>query len=102
MVRIGRKDVEMKRSTLFRLTGAAILSLSLAVMPLTVSFAQTDNPDRANTNTPRVQDTRAEHPFDWGWLGLLGLAGLLGLLPRNDRARHRVAVDAAGRTTARP
>jgi hypothetical protein len=90
----------MKASAFCRLTRAAILSLSLAVVPFAgLASAQTNN---ANRDTARAQDTRAERPFDWGWLGLLGLAGLLGLLPRGGPERHRVTVDAAGRTSARP
>ena len=92
----------MKHSVLFRFMQVAILSLSLAVVPLAgLVYAQTNTSDRGTVDTPRVQDTRVEHPFNWGLLGLLGLAGLLGPLFTNNRARNHVAVDAAGRPTNR-
>jgi hypothetical protein len=93
----------MKHSALCKFTRGAILSLSLALVPLAgPASAQVSKPETTDRQTTRAQETRAERPFDWSWLGLLGLAGLLGLLPRGDRERRRVAMDSAGRTTARP
>lgn len=74
----------MKKTILFRLCRVAILTLSLAILPLGISvFAQpADNSNRA-TDTRRT-DNR-DDGFPWGLLGLLGLAGLLGLRkPQRD------------------
>jgi hypothetical protein len=92
----------MKHSVLFRFTQVAIVSAGLAVVPLaSLVYGQTSTSDRGTTETPRVQQTRVEQPFNWGLLGLLGLAGLLSPMFRNDRARNHVAVDTAGRPTHR-
>ncbi|MBD1944514.1 WGxxGxxG-CTERM domain-containing protein, partial [Coleofasciculus sp. FACHB-712] len=76
----------MKRSDLSKFIGAGVLSLSMAVLPLSVpASAQTNTDTNTTTNTDARQDVRtveSDRNFDWGWLGLLGLLGLAGLAGR--------------------
>ena len=78
----------MKRSDLSKVVGAGVLSVSLALVPLTLpSFAQSDTGSGTGTTTgtdsttvdTTTQPEQGDRDFDWGWLGLLGLAGLAGL-----------------------
>jgi hypothetical protein len=63
--------------------GAALLSLSLAAMPLALpSYAQEAGDTTTTTQTGQDRD------FDWGWLGLLGLIGLAGFAGKRS-ADHR-------------
>jgi hypothetical protein len=97
------RRIEMRSCAFCKLTRAALLSLSLTLVPFaSLASAQARNPDRGTADAARVEDTRAERPSNWGWLGLLGLTGLLGLLPRGDRVRHRVLADSGSHISARP
>jgi hypothetical protein len=68
--------------TMPKLLGAALLSLSLTVIPLTFpASAQTTGAD----TTPQTEQDR---DFDWGWLGLLGLIGLAGFAGKGSATHH--------------
>jgi hypothetical protein len=80
----------MMTSNLTKVIGAGVLSLSMAMMPLTLpAKAQVTQPGTTpGVTEPGVQTTprttvREEGDFDWGWLGLIGLFGLAGLLGKN-------------------
>jgi hypothetical protein len=65
---------------LTKAVGAGFLSLSMAMLPLTL-------PVNAQVTDPRVETTPRttvyeRRDFDWGWLGLIGLFGLAGLAGR--------------------
>jgi len=65
----------MKRSNLSKVIGAGVLTLSMAIVPLTL-------PASAQLLEPGVEREgiyETEDDFDWGWLGLIGLFGLAGL-----------------------
>ena len=76
----------MKGSDLSKVVGAGVLTLSMAVLPLTVpASAQTNTGTNTTTDTIPSQEVRtveSDRNFDWGWLGLLGLLGLEGLAGR--------------------
>lgn len=104
-----RKEGEifnMKRSNLSKVFGASVLSLSMAVLPLTMpSNAQTETTDTTTdlTTQPVTTTTQGDRDFDWGWLGLLGLIGLAGLAGGNrkeESVRYREP-DEVGRTGTR-
>lgn len=87
----------MKSSNLSKFIGAGVLTLSMAVLPLTLpASAQTDSTapntttgDTTTTTTTQGTDATGDRDFDWGWLGLLGLAGLAGLAKRSEPARYQ-------------
>lgn len=90
--------------------GASVLSLSMAMLPLTLPVkAQVTEPGTApGTTQPGVQTTprttvRQEDDFDWGWLGLIGLFGLAGLAgrKRNDEPTRYRDPSTPGATTYR-
>lgn len=95
----------MKGSDLSKAIGAGILSLSIAVLPVS---AQNNSPDGTGTTAPNttvdtapttgVADTTDDDGFDWDWLGLLGLIGLAGLAgkKRQEPTRYRDPDVAAG------
>lgn len=70
----------MKRSDLSKVVGAGVLSLSLAMLPLSLpAFAQTNPESNAPVlDTTPFQETKDDNN-NWGWLGLLGLIGLANL-----------------------
>lgn len=71
----------MQRSSLFKILGIGVLTLSTAIMPLTMpASAQVTEPDDIESEV-EYEDNN----FDWGWLGLLGLIGLAGLAGKNRR-----------------
>ena len=99
----------MKRSNLSKVVGASVLSLSMAVLPLTMpSNAQTGTTDTTadtttdTTTTQPTTTTEGDRDFDWGWLGLLGLIGLAGLAGnrKEETVRYREP-DEVGRTGTR-
>lgn len=97
----------MKRSNLSKFVGAGILTLSVAVLPLSLpASAQTDTTSpgtgdaMGNDATADVAGEQGDRDFDWGWLGLLGLAGLAGLAKRNEPVRYQDP-NVAGTTTYR-
>lgn len=64
----------MKYLNFSKMVSLGILSLSLAVAPLTFSASAQDTaPDGTTVITEEDNDSQ------WGWLGLLGLIGLAGL-----------------------
>ncbi|MEH2023863.1 WGxxGxxG family protein [Nostoc sp.] len=66
------------KSNLITAVGAGVLSLSMGILPLTLSAqAQTTN-DPGATTAPTTT-THDRNDFNWGWLGLIGLFGLAGL-----------------------
>jgi len=67
----------MKRN-ITQAVGAGILTLGMAILPLTVPVQAQVNTDPRVDNVPRTT-TYERNDFDWGWLGLLGLIGLAGL-----------------------
>lgn len=92
----------MKGSDLSKAIGAGVLTLSMAVMPLTLpASAQNNSPDGTGNTAPNttvdtapttgVADTTDDDGFDWDWLGLLGLIGLAGLAgkKRQEPTRYR-------------
>ncbi|CEJ43952.1 WGxxGxxG family protein [Umezakia ovalisporum] len=65
---------------LTKAVGAGFLSVSMAMLPLTL-------PVNAQVTDPRVDTiprttVYERRDFDWGWLGLIGLFGLAGLAGR--------------------
>ena len=67
---------------LTRAVGAGFLTLSMAMLPLTL-------PVNAQVTDPRVETTPRttvydRQDFNWGWLGLIGLFGLAGLAGRKS------------------
>ena len=74
---------QIMKSNFIRAIGAGVLTLSMGILPLTLSAqAQTTTDPGANTGsgtTTYNNDRNDRNGFDWGWLGLIGLAGLAGL-----------------------
>jgi hypothetical protein len=67
---------------LTKAVGVGFLTLSMAILPLTL-------PVNAQVTEPRVETTPRttvyeRQDFDWGWLGLIGLFGLAGLAGRKS------------------
>jgi MYXO-CTERM domain-containing protein len=80
----------MKPFNLSKLLGTAILTGTLAIVPLTLrAEAQTNGSGTSTQPNADVAATDTNRDFDWGWLGLLGLIGLAGLAGR----RKEPAVD---------
>lgn len=76
----------MKSFHFLKLIGLGILSLSMAVLPLTIPASAQDAPaNRTTTTAPSKIDS------NWGLLGLLGLIGLAGLAgrKREEPTRYR-------------
>jgi MYXO-CTERM domain-containing protein len=102
---------QLMKSNFITAVSAGVLSLSIGVLPLTLSAqAQTTNDPGANTTsgtstsgttTTATSDDRND--FDWGWLGLLGLAGLAGLAGKKSENQPTAYRDpnAPGATTYR-
>ena len=68
------------KSNFITAVSAGVLSLSIGVLPLTLSAqAQTTTDPGANTGSGTTTYNNDRNGFDWGWLGLIGLAGLAGL-----------------------
>ena len=66
------------KSNFITFVGAGVLTLSMGILPLTLSAqAQTTN-DSGATTAPTTT-TNERNDFNWGWLGLIGLFGLAGL-----------------------
>ncbi|WP_414565928.1 MULTISPECIES: WGxxGxxG family protein [unclassified Anabaena] len=82
--------------------GAGVLTLSMAILPLTLPVkAQVTEP--GVQTTPRTTVIEEDDGFDWGWLGLIGLFGLAGLAGKNrtdEPTRYRDP-SAPGATTYR-
>ena len=89
-----------------KIAGAAILACSLATLPLSLPASAQESspsgsastaPDNAaasgsagNMQSQGTDNTRNDHGFDWGWLGLIGLAGLAGLARKKEEpVRYR-------------
>lgn len=93
----------MKTSMLTKSISASVLSLGLALLPVTLSAtAQTTTGDTTTGTT--TENYQGDNDFDWGWLGLLGLIGLAGLAKRNSeptRYRDPANPDVADRTGTR-
>ncbi|RCJ23610.1 hypothetical protein A6S26_02520 [Nostoc sp. ATCC 43529] len=92
------------KSNLITAVGAGVLTLSMGILPLTLSAqAQTTtDPGTTTTTTPRTTNYE-RNDFDWGWLGLIGLFGLAGLAGKkrdDEPARYRDP-NAPGATTYR-
>jgi len=70
----------MKRSNLFRIIGASVLTLSTATVPTLPASAQVVEPGIEREGIYETEDDG----FDWGWLGFsIGLFGLVAKAPRN-------------------
>lgn len=70
----------MKSSNLSKLLGTALLTGTLAIVPLTLrAEAQTNDAGTSTQTNADVRNSDTNEGFDWGWLGLLGLIGLAGL-----------------------
>lgn len=91
----------MKYFTLPKIVGAGVLTVGLALMPLTLPATAQNSVDE-NTAAPgeRVADEEGDRDFDWGWLGLLGLIGLAGL-KKQDSTEYRNPSDAGTRSNLR-
>lgn len=91
----------MKRSNLSKVVGAGILTLNLAILPLSLPASAQSN---AESNTPTVDTTPLQETEDdnnnWGWLGLIGLVGLVNLF-RKSKPPVRHEPDVAGRSDSR-
>ncbi|WP_414588626.1 WGxxGxxG family protein [Scytonema sp. PCC 10023] len=73
----------MLRVNLFKMIGVATLTLSTAIMPLTLPATAQVEP---GVGGPYEQTGIYEDDdFDWGWLGLIGLVGLFGLAGKSRR-----------------
>jgi len=91
------------KSNFITAVGAGVLTLSMAVLPLTLSAqAQTTTDPGANT-TSGTTTYNDRNGFDWGWLGLIGLAGLAGLGGKKSENQPTAYPDpnAPGATTYR-
>ncbi|MEH2252604.1 WGxxGxxG family protein [Nostoc sp.] len=90
------------KSNFITAVGAGVLTLSMGILPLTLSAqAQTTTDPQVNT-APRTT-TSDRNGFDWGWLGLIGLFGLAGLAGKkrdNEPTTYRDP-NAPGTTTYR-
>ncbi|MCC5618571.1 WGxxGxxG-CTERM domain-containing protein [Nostoc sp. CHAB 5836] len=76
------------KSNLITAVGAGILTLSMGILPLTLSAqAQTTNDPGVTTAPTTTTDDRND--FDWGWLGLIGLLGLAGLAGKKQATTYR-------------
>ncbi|MBW4643542.1 MAG: WGxxGxxG-CTERM domain-containing protein [Goleter apudmare HA4340-LM2] len=75
-----------------KLLGTGILTLSMAILPLTLPVnAQVTTPPPTDV-VPRTRTYETRDDFDWGWLGLIGLFGLAGLMGRrrdDEPTRYR-------------
>lgn len=77
----------MNHSSVSKIIGTSILTLSLAVLPLSLPVSAQNNTE-ANQNEGNnngavldrspLQETRGDGD-NWGWLGLIGLVGLINL-----------------------
>lgn len=96
----------MKRN-LTTAIGAGALTLSMAVLPLTLPASAQNTTEPGVTTSPNTTTnttTYEDNNFDWGWLGLLGLLGLAGLAGRGRReeaTRYRDPNTSVGSTTSR-
>ncbi|MDZ8259354.1 WGxxGxxG family protein [Nostoc sp. ChiQUE01b] len=77
------------KSNFITAVGAGVLTLSMGILPLTLSAQAQTNNDPGATTAPTTT-TNDRNDFDWGWLGLLGLFGLAGLTG-NKRNHEPVA-----------
>jgi MYXO-CTERM domain-containing protein len=68
-------------SNVTKTIGAGVLTLSMAVLPLTVP-ATAQVTDAPRTDAPLRTTAYDRNDVDWGWLGLVGLFGLAGLAGR--------------------
>ncbi|MHC0064788.1 WGxxGxxG family protein [Nostoc sp. UIC 10890] len=66
------------KSNFIKAIGAGVLTLSMGILPLTLS-AQAQTTNDPGVNTAPTTTTSDRNDFDWGWLGLIGLFGLAGL-----------------------
>lgn len=100
----------MKHSNFSKIVGAGVLTLSMAILPLTLPVSAQESPGTGTTETApsttgdnmQSQGTESvetgDRDFDWGWLGLIGLAGLAGLArKREEPTRYRDPADPANR-----
>lgn len=79
------------KSNFITAIGAGVLTLSMGILPLTLS-AQAQTTTDPGVNTAPRTTTYDRNDFDWGWLGLIGLFGLAGLAGRkrdDEPARYR-------------
>lgn len=90
------------KPTLTNAVSAGLLSLGMAIMPLTVPAQAQVNTAPGVNNVPTTT-TYERNDFDWGWLGLLGLIGLAGLAgkKRNDEPTRYRDPSAPGTTSYR-
>ncbi|AFY42887.1 WGxxGxxG family protein [Nostoc sp. PCC 7107] len=90
------------KSNLTKALGAGVLTLGMAIMPLTTLPVQAQDNTTTTGDAPRTT-TYDRNDFDWGWLGLLGLLGLAGLAGRkhNDETTRYRDPNAPGATSYR-
>jgi hypothetical protein len=70
--------LQLMKSNLIKAVGAGVLTLSMGILPLTLS-AQAQTTTDPGVNTTPTTTTYDRNDFDWGRLGLIGLLGLGGL-----------------------
>ncbi|BDI16497.1 hypothetical protein ANSO36C_22990 [Nostoc cf. commune SO-36] len=90
------------KSNFITAVGASVITLSMGILPLTLSAQATATAPEVTT-APRVVTYEDRNDFDWGWLGLIGLAGLAGLAGKkrdNEPTAYRDP-NAPGATTYR-
>ncbi len=75
----------MKRLALYRLMSVGVLSLGLAIAPMTLPAISQEANAPVGTETGETFGEEEEDGFDWGWLGLIGLLGLAGLAGKDQR-----------------
>lgn len=90
------------KSNITKAISAGILTLGMAIFPLTVPVQAQVNTSPGVDNTPTTT-TNDRNDFDWGWLGLLGLIGLAGLAgkKRNDEPNRYRDPSAPGASSYR-
>ncbi|MEH2459300.1 WGxxGxxG family protein [Nostoc sp.] len=91
------------KSNFITAVGAGVLTLSMGILPLTLSAQAQTTTDPGTTTAPRTTTSDERNDFNWGWLGLIGLAGLAGLAgkKRDDEPTRYRDPNAPGSTTYR-
>ncbi|MBD2438706.1 WGxxGxxG family protein [Nostoc sp. FACHB-110] len=91
------------KSNITQALGMGLLTVGMAILPLTVPVQAQVNSTPSTTDNPQTNTTDNRNDFDWGWLGLLGLIGLAGLAgkKRNDETTRYRDPSTTGSSTYR-
>ena len=92
---------QLMKSNFITAVGAGVLSLSMGILPLTLSAQAQTTASPGVTTAPTTTTYEEHNDFDWGWLGLIGLLGLAGLTGKKRDAEPTAYRDpnAPGGTT---